>query len=67
MYTKPEYRGKGLNAKIIAYLKKWAFERGLDEIRLTVYQTNAPAIRAYEKMGFEKHLIEMRLPRHKEG
>ena len=62
LYTKPEYRGKGINAKIIAALKTWANENGLTEVRLTVYQDNIPAIKAYEKVGFTKHIIEMRLP-----
>ena len=34
---------------------------GLPEIHLTVYPDNAPAIRAYEKVGFEPYILEMRL------
>ena len=63
MYTLPHYRGKGINRMIIEELRAWAYQNGLYEIRLTVYQDNAPAIAAYEKAGFRKHLIEMRLPR----
>lgn len=61
MYTDPEYRGKGLNKMIIHWLKEWSLGRGLKEIRLTVYDDNFGAVRAYEKAGFKKHLIEMRL------
>lgn len=61
MYTVPDFRGRGVNRKIITYLSGWARENGLQEIRLTVYQTNEAAIRAYEKAGFRKHLLEMRL------
>lgn len=61
MYTHPDYRGLGINARIITVLKKWSFSKGLKEIRLTVYSDNLAAINAYEKVGFEKHLIEMRL------
>lgn len=61
MYTHPDYRGKGVNALIVEALKEWSFSKGLTEIRLTVYQDNEPAIRAYEKMGFKKHIIEMRI------
>lgn len=61
MYTHPDYRGKGLNALIIEELKIWSKEKGLNEIRLTVYEDNIPAIKAYEKIGFKKHIIEMRL------
>jgi len=60
MYTEPEFRGKGINKNIIDGLKQWSYSKGLKEIRLTVYDDNAGAIRAYEKAGFKKHLIEMR-------
>ncbi|WP_420321823.1 GNAT family N-acetyltransferase [Flagellimonas sp.] len=61
MFTLPEFRGKGLNAKIIQALKDWSAKKGLNEMRLTVYDENGPAIKAYEKVGFKKHIIEMRL------
>lgn len=61
MYTDPAYRGRGVNRKIIEGLKSWALSKGLAEIRLTVYSDNEPAIRAYEKVGFKKHILEMRL------
>lgn len=61
MYTHPNYRGKGINSKIIEVLKDWSYSKGLKEIRLTVYDENLNAIRAYEKVGFKKHMIEMRL------
>ncbi|MDC6384348.1 MULTISPECIES: GNAT family N-acetyltransferase [Flavobacteriaceae] len=61
MYTDPEYRGLGINAKIVDELKQWSVQKGFKEIRLTVYSDNLPAIKAYEKVGFKKHIIEMRL------
>lgn len=61
MYTHPDFRGKGVNAMIVASLKEWASTRGLTEIRLTVYEDNLSAIKAYEKIGFKKHIIEMRI------
>lgn len=62
MFTLPEYRGHGLNGKLLFALKKWANDRGLSEIRLTVYDENIAALRAYEKVGFKPHIIEMRWP-----
>ncbi|MFT6994388.1 MAG: GNAT superfamily N-acetyltransferase [Maribacter sp.] len=62
MFTEPEYRGNGLNGTILEHLKEWAQENGLTEIRLTVYDENSAALRAYEKVGFKKHIIEMRWP-----
>ena len=61
MYTVPEYRGKGINQKIVRVLMDWARENNLFEVRLTVYNENLPAIKAYEKVGFKEHLNEMRL------
>ena len=61
MYTLPEYRGRGLNKLIVQKLTSWAEKRGLNEVRLTVYDTNQAAIKAYEKAGFKKHIVEMRM------
>lgn len=61
MYTDQQYRGKGINAMIVDELKKWSESAGFKEIRLTVYNDNLSAIKAYEKVGFKKHIIEMRL------
>ncbi|MBO0331633.1 GNAT family N-acetyltransferase [[Muricauda] lutisoli] len=61
MYTDEGFRGKGINALIVDELKQWSQQEGYKEIRLTVYNENLPAIKAYEKVGFKKHIIEMRL------
>ena len=61
MYTDEDYRGMGINAQIVDELKRWSLQEGYKEIRLTVYNENLPAIKAYEKVGFKKHIIEMRL------
>ena len=61
MFVPEEHRGKGLNGLIIEKLIEWCKSRDLQELRLDVYQSNVPAIRAYEKAGFSKHLITMRL------
>lgn len=61
MYTDEDCRGMGINAMIVEELKNWSNQKGFKEIRLTVYNENLPAIKAYEKVGFKKHIIEMRL------
>lgn len=61
MYTDPDYRGKGVNQKVLSVLKQWAKKQGLSEMRLTVYDENIAAIKAYARAGFQKHIIEMRL------
>ncbi|SDW74047.1 GNAT family N-acetyltransferase [Flavobacterium degerlachei] len=61
MYTDPKYRGIGVNSKIIEALKNWCLSLDIYELRLDVYNDNPSAIKAYKKVGFKKHLINMRL------
>lgn len=61
MYTHPKHRGKGINANIIKALKEWCQSQKITELRLDVYNDNTSAIRAYEKVGFKKHLVNMRI------
>lgn len=60
MFVVPEYRGKGINSRIIESLTAWTAEQGITEIRLDVYHKNLAAIKAYEKIGFIPHMLEMR-------
>ncbi|MBW4360412.1 GNAT family N-acetyltransferase [Flavobacterium taihuense] len=61
MFTHPDHRGKGVNTQIIEALSDWVRLHGISEMRLDVYNDNFSAIRAYEKAGFKKHLINMRI------
>ena len=60
MYVLPEYRGHGVNKKMMDVLKNWAAAQNIKEFRLEVYCKNVSAIKAYEKAGFSKHFLEMR-------
>ena len=60
MYVEPAFRGQGINYKIIDALLQWASSQGITESVLEVYYDNLPAIKAYEKAGFSKHMITMR-------
>ncbi|WOD44609.1 GNAT family N-acetyltransferase [Hwangdonia lutea] len=61
MFVSEKHRGKQLNQLIINALLQWCKTRKVFEIRLDVYQDNTSAIKAYEKAGFKKHMINMRL------
>ena len=61
MYVPEKHRGKGYNKLIIDALLSWSKAKNINEIRLDVYDSNPSAIRAYEKAGFEKHMIHMRM------
>ena len=56
-----KHRGNGYNKLIMDVLLKWCKDRNIFEIRLDVYDNNPSAIRAYEKVGLKKHLINMRM------
>jgi len=61
MYVSEDHRGKQLNKHIIDALLQWCKSRNIFEIRLDVYDDNFPALSAYQKVGFKKHMINMRL------
>ena len=61
MFVGESHRGQGINRLLLDALLDWSRQRGLTEVRLTVYPGNEPAIRAYEKAGFKPYLTEMRL------
>lgn len=61
MFVTPEFRGKGVNKKIIAEVKNWCIKKKIHELRLDVYCENISAIKAYEKAGFKNHLVNMRI------
>lgn len=61
MFTKPEFRGQGINKLIMEKLTAWAKSKKLVELRLNVYFDNPSAIKAYEKAGFENLMINMRM------
>ncbi|HET9824947.1 MAG TPA: GNAT family N-acetyltransferase [Chitinophagaceae bacterium] len=61
MYVEPAWRGKGINQMIIENLKEWSMSKGITEMRLDVYHSNLRAIKAYEKAGFGKLMLHMRM------
>ena len=61
MYVDSLHRGKGINKLILDALKNWSKSKGIYAISLDVFEQNQSAVRAYEKAGFSKSLIEMRM------
>ncbi len=61
MYVLPEYRGKGINGKLVNDLISWSKERNISEIQLDVYAENKSALIAYQKLGFKPDLLKMRI------
>jgi GNAT superfamily N-acetyltransferase len=61
MYVKPDFRGQGINQKILQGLIAWAKNQKLTEVRLEVYDENTIAKNSYLKAGFKPNLLEMRM------
>lgn len=61
MYVLPQHRGKGVNNRIMQALKDWSVSKGITELQLEVYYENTAAVKAYEKSGFSKSMIQMRM------
>lgn len=61
MFVPEKHRGNGYNKLVVDALLNWSKSKNITEIRLDVYNSNPSAIRAYEKAGFKKHLINMRM------
>lgn len=61
MYVATEFRGLGLNKKIMDNLIHWSKTKGITDFYLDVYRDNNAAISAYEKAGFIQSLVQMKL------
>lgn len=55
LYISPEFQGKGIGKKAIAFVKEYAKENDIKKIVLEVEPHNTHAIGLYEKEQFRKH------------
>lgn len=46
------HRRHGIGTRLMTEAHRWARDRGLTEIQLTVYDFNQPALQLYSKLGF---------------
>ncbi|HZZ41598.1 MAG TPA: GNAT family N-acetyltransferase [Tepidisphaeraceae bacterium] len=53
VYVRPAYRGRGLVDRLLEAALAWCRERQIILLRLTVTTTNLPAIRCYQRLGFQ--------------
>lgn len=49
----PEYSGKGVGKQLVDFAINYGRENGMKAARLDVYEKNEPAIRLYQKCGFQ--------------
>ena len=53
MYTKPNYRGKGIASSILSSLENWAIELGYSSTILETLKAKESVISMYSKNGYE--------------
>ncbi|WP_158840088.1 GNAT family N-acetyltransferase [Polaribacter sp. L3A8] len=61
IFVKPSFRGNRISNLILEALKNWALKKDLKELRLDVYSNNSGAIKSYERFGFTKSLVNMKM------
>lgn len=55
LWTHPDHRRRGLGNAVTRALLEWAAEAGASSAYLQVQAVNAPALAAYERLGFVTH------------
>ncbi|MBN2355938.1 GNAT family N-acetyltransferase [candidate division KSB1 bacterium] len=58
VYVKQDWRGKGVAAALLETCTSWGELHGLSVIKLGVTTTNTPAIRCYDRCGFQIYGVE---------
>lgn len=59
LYVAPAHRRQGVGSALIAVAESWARARGDRAIGLQVFQSNQPALRLYETLGYAPQSIWM--------
>ena len=52
------HRGRGIAAQMLALAESLALERGAVKLTLEVLSGNAPAFKAYQRLGFESYQLD---------
>ena len=61
IFVKPAFRGQRISNLILESLKKWGEKKDLKELRLDVYSKNTDALKSYNRFGFTKGLVNMKI------
>ncbi|HEV7897726.1 MAG TPA: GNAT family N-acetyltransferase [Planosporangium sp.] len=59
MYVRPEYRGAGVGAALVAQFFEWARRRGAKRATVTAYAANDRALAFYTRNGFTPRSVQM--------
>jgi GNAT superfamily N-acetyltransferase len=61
MFVAATHRGQGINQRVIEALIEWGKSKQMQDFYLEAYVQNTSALKAYEKLGFQASLVEMKL------
>jgi|AMZC01.1.fsa_nt_AMZC01002325.1_7 RimJ/RimL family protein N-acetyltransferase len=67
VFTHPAYRGRGYATQCTAAVAQAAFDAGIETVVLNVRRDNLPALRVYEKLGFQRYALFLEGPALKRG
>lgn len=59
LYVTPPVRRQGIGTALMHHAEAWARQRGDRQIGLQVFQTNQPALKLYEKLGYQSESVWM--------
>lgn len=62
LWIEPEVRGTGLGESLVEAVSAWAGEVGARRLMLWVTEINTPAVKLYERLGFERSGVRQTLP-----
>jgi GNAT superfamily N-acetyltransferase len=55
VFTHPDHRGRGYGTAVTSAVVNELLRRGIHDVVLNVSQANAPAVRIYERLGFQRY------------
>ena len=67
VFTHPDHRGRGYAAQCTAAVAGAAFDAGIETVVLNVRCDNSPALRLYERLGFQRYALFLEGPALKRG
>jgi ribosomal protein S18 acetylase RimI-like enzyme len=59
LYVHPEHRRRGIGSALMHCAETWARNRGDRQMGLQVFQSNHPALRLYENLGYHSQSVWM--------
>jgi ribosomal protein S18 acetylase RimI-like enzyme len=59
IYVSPAHRRRGIGSALICHAENWAKTRGDRQIGLQVFQSNQPALRLYQRSGYNPQSLWM--------